>query len=250
MMTRRNWRRSLVPLLVLALMIGPTLTGCSYKRYVQDSTYDYGTKQKGDPKMLGSRMYGAMSSNPYQHDNNWVEYSSLLSTDISNINGVAGALVFLSDKNAYVGMTLDWTATGTRKSGGPGTMEQDNTGSNEGVFNVDNGSPFWNNQRIAGPYNSYFTVNDHNEISSELKQTIAIHVRRIAPTVQEVHISANQEFVNHLVQYAQEAWAGRSLTPWYDSFNKLVKHQFEGGNDVPAPINVQKLKAAGHLGSQ
>ncbi|MFB9325666.1 hypothetical protein ACFFSY_06985 [Paenibacillus aurantiacus] len=244
-MTRGYLRRTLVPLIVLAVAFGPGVSGCGYKRYVQNSTYDYGTKQRNDPKMLGSRMYGTASVNPHQHDNNWVEYSSILSADVSNINGVAGAFVFLTDKNAYVGMTLDWTAAGTKKTGGAGSREQDNTGSNEGVYNVDNGSPYWNNQRVAGPYNSYFTVNDHNQISSELKQTIAVHIRRIAPTVQEVHISANQEFVNHLVQYAQEAWAGRPLAPWHDSFNQLVKHQFEGGNEVPAPINVQKLQHAG-----
>ncbi|WP_240546501.1 hypothetical protein [Paenibacillus artemisiicola] len=229
-------------LLAAAALCLAVIGGCNYQRYVQNSTYDYGSQNKGDPKMLGSRMYGSMSSMPGQHDNAWFEYSSLLSNDVSNINGVAGALVMLTDKNAYVGITTDWTATHTHRAGGK--REQDNTGSTEGVYNNDTGSPYWNNQRIATPYNSYFTVNDHNQLSGELKQTIAIHIRKLAPEVQEVHISANKEFNNHLVQYAQEAWAGRSLKPWLASFNQLVKHQFAGGNDVPAPLDVQQGRAA------
>jgi hypothetical protein len=236
---------------ILTLLTAVTLSlvvmsGCNYERYVQNSTYDYGSKNKGDPKMLGSRMYGTVSGVAGQHDNAWFEYSSLISNDVSSINGVAGALVMLTDKNAYVGITTDWTATGTMKSGGRATREQDNSGSTQGVYNNDTGSPYWNNQRIATPYNSYFTINDHNQISSELKQTIAIHVRKLAPSVQEVHISANKEFNNHLIQYAQEAWAGHSLMPWLPSFNKLVKHQFVGGDDVPAPLNVQQGQAAAH----
>ncbi|WP_219835554.1 hypothetical protein [Paenibacillus sp. R14(2021)] len=243
-MNTRSLHKSFLILIIASMTAALGLTGCNYQRHVQNSTFDYGSKNKGDPKMLGSRMYGTMSGLPGQHDNAWIEYSSLLSNDVSNINGVAGALVFLTDKNAYVGITTDWTATGTLKSGGPGTREQNNSGSTEGVYNVDNGSPYWNNQRIATPYNSNFTVNDHNQISGELKQTIAVCIRKLAPSVQEVHISANKEFNNHLIQYAQEAWAGHSLTPWVPSFNQLVKHQFVGGNDVPAPIDVQQGRAA------
>ncbi|UVI28978.1 hypothetical protein [Paenibacillus spongiae] len=236
-----------IRLLALALIAVVGLAGCNYEQRVQNSTYDYGSKKKGDPKMLGGRMYGAMSSNPNQHDNLWIEYSTHLSTVVSNINGIAAGMVFLTDKNAYVGMTMDWTATGTRKTGGRKAKEQNNTGAKEGVYNVDTGSPYWNNQRFAGPYNSYMTVNDHNEISSELKQTIAVQIRKLAPAVQEVHISANMEFVNQLVQYAQEARMGRSLTPWVDSFNTLVKHQFAGGDYVPEPLHIQKRRGQARL---
>ncbi|WP_308638036.1 hypothetical protein [Paenibacillus silvisoli] len=240
-MHKRAAYRSFLILMASAAMLSLlVLSGCNYERHVQNSTFDYGSKKKGDPKMLGSRMYGTMSGMPGQHDNAWFEYSSLLSNDVASINGVANALVMLTDKNAYVAITTDWTATGTRKSGGP--KEQNNGGTKEGVYNVDNGSPYWNNQRVATPYNSSLTINDHNEISGELKQTIAVHIRKLAPAVQEVHISANKDFNNYMVQYAQEAWAGRSLTPLLPSFNVLVKHQFGGGNEMPRPLDVQHNK--------
>lgn len=235
--------RFLTLLTALTLSI-VAMTGCNYERHVQNSTFDYGSKSKGDPKMLGSRMYGTMGTMPGQHDNRWFEYSSLLSNDVSSINGVANALVMLTDKNAYVAITTDWTAVGTRKSGGKGTREQNNSGSTQGVYNAKTGSPYWDNKQVATPYNSYLTVNDHNQLSGEFKQTIAVHVRKLAPAVQEVHISANKEFNNQLLQYAQEAWAGHSLTPWLPSFNNLVKHQFAGGNDIPAPIIEQQRRQA------
>ncbi|RAP75001.1 hypothetical protein [Paenibacillus montanisoli] len=240
-MKKRAAYRSFLMLMASAVMLSVLiLSGCNYERHVQNSTFDYGSKKKGDPKMLGSRMYGTMSGLPGQHDNAWFEYSSPLSHDVASINGVANALVMLTDKNAYVAITTDWTATGTRKSGGPKENEQNNGGTKEGVYNVDNGSPYWNNQRVATPYNSTLTINDHNQISGELKQTIAVHIRKLAPAVQEVHISASRDFNNYMVQYAQEAWAGRSLKPLTSSFNVLVKHEFAGGDVLPRPLDVHR----------
>ncbi|GGG16236.1 hypothetical protein [Paenibacillus abyssi] len=225
----------------LALIIIPTLlSGCNYERHVQDSDYDYGAQQKNDPKMLGTRMYGSLTGNPDQHDNKYFEYSSMLSREVSDINGVATAIVMLTDKNAYVGIALDWTAVGTKRIGGRTMKEQNNTGSNEGVYNHRDGTPYYNNRKMITPYNSYFSVNDHNLISRELKQTIAKRIRRLSPNIEEVHISANKDFVNEMVDYAKEAWLGRPLEPWVDSFNILVKYQFDGGKTMPTPISEMK----------
>ena len=117
-MKRRAACRNLLVFLSAVTLTAMTLTSCNYERKVQNSTFDYGTKKKGDPKMLGSKMYGTTSNIPGQHDNHWLEYSSLLSTDVSNINGVAAAIVILTDKNAYAAISTDWTAAGTRKTGG------------------------------------------------------------------------------------------------------------------------------------
>jgi len=230
MKSNASAKRSFI-IMVSTLLLVLTLTACNYERYAQNSTYDYGSKQKGDPKLLGSRMYGATSSNPGQHNNRWFEYSSQLSAEISNINGVAAGMVFLTDKNAYVGMTLDSTAVGTRKTGGDGAREQIFSGQSRNLPRVSNTNrDISYEQQFAGPQNSYRTINDHNQISSELKQTVAIHIRRLAPMVQEVHISANMDFVNAFSRYAYEARLGHSLSPWTPSFNELVKHQFAEGN--------------------
>jgi len=220
--------------ILLTVAVLAVMPGCNYEQLVQQSDYDYGSRKPGDPKMIGAKAYGSMTGNAHQHDNAFFEYSSILSNKMSSLNGVASSIVMLTDKNAYVALMLDWTAVGTK--GSSGTEEQNNTGANTGVYNFDNGSPYGNGRVLVSPYNSYFSVNDHNELSPELKQTAAKLVRNYVPSVQEVHISANMEFVNYFNEYAKEAWGGRSLTPWIDSFNTVVKYHFAGGKVMPEPI--------------
>lgn len=223
-----------IALLLLTILVLTAAAGCSYEKQAQKSDTDYGSRQANDPKMLGGKSYGSMSKNANQHDNSFFEYSSVISRKVTDLNGIASAIVMLTDKNAYVGLMLDWTAVGTRNSGGK--SEQDNTGTTDGVYNHDTGSPYGNSRVLVSPYNSYFSVNDINDLSPELKQTVALRVRELAPTVQEVHISANMELVNYFNEFAKEAWGGRSLMPWIDLFNTVVNYHFAGGKVMPAPI--------------
>ncbi|WP_051251504.1 hypothetical protein [Paenibacillus harenae] len=221
--------------LLLSAVVVTAAAGCNYEELAQKSDTDYGSRRANDPKTLSSRSYGPLSNNPNQHDNSFFEYSSAISRKVSDMNGISAAIVMLTDKNAYVGLMLDWSAVGTRGTGG--RTEQDNTGTNEGVYNHDNGTPYSGNSRVlVHPYNSYFSVNDMNNISAELKQSVALKVRKMAPNVQEVHISANMELMNYFNEFAKEAWGGRSLMPWIDQFNTVVKYHFAGGKIMPAPI--------------
>lgn len=216
--------------LLLSAVIAVSLSGCNYKQVAENSDTDYGTRQANDPKMLGGRAYGSMSNKASQHNNSYFEYSSAISRKVKSLNGISDAIVMLTDKNAYVGLMLDWTAVGTRNSGG--TREQDNTSSTEGGYHTDN----IDKRMLISPYNSYFSVKDHHNLSDELKQTVALLVRKEAPNAQEVHISANMEYVNYMSEFAKEAWGGRSLTPWIDTFNIVVQYHFANGTIKPKPI--------------
>lgn len=222
--------------LLISAVVLSAAGGCNYKELAQHSDTDYGSRTQNDPKMLHGKSYGPASNNPNQHDNAFFEYSSVISNKVSALNGVASAIVMLTDKNAYVGLMLDWTAVGTRNSGSH--KEQDNTGTTEGVYNHDTGNPYGNGRLLVSPYNSYFSVNDINDLSNELKQTVALRVRELAPSVQEVHISANMDLVNYFNEFAKEAWGGRSLTPWIDTFNTVVQYHFAGGKVMPTPITL------------
>ncbi|MFD0962033.1 hypothetical protein [Paenibacillus chungangensis] len=218
-----------------AVLLLSVPAGCNYEQLAQQSDTDYGSRQPGDPKMMGAKAYGPNTGNPDQHHNGFFEYSSMLSRRVNALNGIAGSIVMLTDKNAYVAILLDWTAVGTTNK--RGTEEQNNTGTTDGVYNADNGSPFGNPRRVVSPYNSYFTVEDHNNLSPELKQTIASRIREYVPSVQEVHISANMELVNYFNEFAKEAWAGRSLLPWVQQFNTVVQFHFDGGAVRPEAIS-------------
>lgn len=242
--TTRRWLRGCL-LLILAVAVA----GCSsYERKFQNSTYDYGSRRDGDPKALGSRMYGSAAGNPNQHDNERLEYSGLLSREVSRLDGINAAIVMLTDKNAYVGITIDWTGAGTINDGGDHRKDQNMGGMGDGVYDNDTGSPYWNNSQLATPYNSYYTVNDHHDLSTELKQTVAARVRGLAPRVQEVHISANMDFVNDMNEYAKEAWAGRPLQPWIEAFNTLVQYHFAGGKIMPQSLRMLKDRQTGTNG--
>ncbi|CAM3683229.1 hypothetical protein COLU111180_02795 [Cohnella lubricantis] len=221
---------------VCCLSLLGSLTACNYVAHYQKSNYDYASRGKNDPKMLRARSYGTLSNNPKQHDNQYFEYSSKASYDVKALPGVNTAIVLFTDKNAYVAILTDWTATGTKSHGGASTREQDNTGTTEGVYNVDTGGRTPVGPRVATPYNSYFTHKDVSDLSSELKQVIADTVRKDLPLMQEVHISANQEFVNQMLEFAKLAWGGENLQSYTPQFNKLVQYMFSRGNDVPLPL--------------
>lgn len=231
-----SWRQC--GLLAVGTALALSLSACNYRAYHQQSSgYDYGSRGAGDSKVMHVRSHGAYSSDPRQHDNRYFEYSNALSRQVSALPGIASAMVFLTDRNAYVGIMTDWSATGTQARGSA-QREQQNGGTMEGVYNVDNG-------RVAGPdangfaqsHNSYFTHKDVSDISSKLRQTIADEIRRGHPRVSEVHISGNREYVNQLVEFAKEAWAGRPLAPLTPEFNRLVQYMFGMGKEVPLPLH-------------
>ncbi|QMV42996.1 hypothetical protein [Cohnella cholangitidis] len=222
-------------LLGIALLL-VLMTACNYKSYFQKSANDYASRSANDPKMTGVRSYGSLSGNPKQHDNRYFEYSSALSNKVASLPGVNTALVFLTDKNAYVGILTDWSATGTEARGGPRSHEQDNSGTTEGVYNVSTGSSKWDNRQVATPYNSYFTHKDFGDLSTELRQVIGDTIRKDFARAQEVHISANREFVNQSLEYAKAAWLKKPLAPLTTDFNTLVQYTFANGNKVPIPL--------------
>jgi YhcN/YlaJ family sporulation lipoprotein len=228
-------RTSLLKLLILTFALSLLLSGCNYKLQFQQSQNDYGSRQPNDPKTRYSKAYGSQTGDPEQHNNKFFEYSRENSLAVANMDGVNNAIVMLTDKNAYVAVTLDWAATGVNGDGS--VMEQDNGGNTEGVYDRWTGSPYWDNRDVATPYNSYFTVNDHQQISSELKQAIALKVRKHSPQVQEVHISANMDFNNLMSDFAKAAWSGEPLAPLTDDFNRVVQHFFAGGDHMPLPAH-------------
>ncbi|MFC5531500.1 YhcN/YlaJ family sporulation lipoprotein [Cohnella yongneupensis] len=229
----RYFRRLLALLAAVALMT--MLSACNYKSHYQKSNYDYASRAANDPKMTHVRSYGNTTGNPKQHENKYFEYSSAVSNKVADLPGINTAIVFLTDKNAYVGILTDWTATGTRARGGP--REQDNSGTTEGVYNVSNGSSKWDNRQVATPYNSYFSHKDYTDLSTELRQVIGNTVRDMHQRVEEVHISANREYVNQSLEFAKAAWSNKSLSELTPAFNRLVQYTFGYGNAIPLPLS-------------
>lgn len=179
------------------------VSGCNYKAHFQKSLQDYASRSSNDPKMRHERSYGTMSADPARHDNLYFEFSAALTDKVAALPGVGAALVFLTDKNAYAGITTDASGLGTGSTG------DRRRASREGL--------------------------DFVNLSSELRQTIGDTIRKEAPLLREVHISDNPEFVNQALGYAQAAWMKKPLSPLTADFNRLVRHTFGPSGDIPLP---------------
>ncbi|MBD3922376.1 hypothetical protein H8B09_26725 [Paenibacillus sp. PR3] len=239
----RKWFSASAPSRIFALLLGIAVlsSGCSSYKYEPHGykNNSYGTRNGTERPLVDdrARSYGTLStsSGKDNHDNKYFEYSAKISKEVGKINGVSTALVMLTNQNAYVALVFNDTAIRT-KSGGRSKREQNLGGAKAGVYNHTTGSPYWDGRELATPYGHAMTVNDHTELPDALKYAVATKVRKFAPKVKDVHVSANRQFVNRFVAYAQKAWLNESLTPYVEDFNALVSNQFAGGNKMPASI--------------
>lgn len=182
-----------------------------------------------------SKAYGTMMPDPKQHHNTRFEYSHDISTAVTSVDGVATSIVMLTDRNAYVAVVMDSTASDIK--GNANLYEQNNVGTSEGIYITGNGSNYTDGRDVVTNYNSYFTLQDHNDLGKEFKQRIAEKVRSMSPHVREVHISANKEFINNMAEIAKQFWLGKPMKPLVSTFNQLVIKEF-----APAIISPDKQK--------
>lgn len=226
----RNMRWLLTLSLVMLLLVA----GCSseYKRYskqLDDS--DYGSLQAQQEQKGKMITFGTNHPDDNQHINSTVQYSKKISSAVSSIGGVGTARVFLTDKNAYVAVVLDNTGRGYAKSK---DYIQQNTSTNNNTI-----AP---NTITNNPFKHFISVNDSTQLTDRFKQTIADTVFARAPEIEEVHISANLEFMFYMDEFAQAAWANEPLDTYMKQFNILVQHQFANGLIMPTSLKYYRNK--------
>ncbi len=221
-----NWK--LVRSITICAVLLSTAAACSeYTQKFESSHYNYGTRDKERTRQLpDTKAYGVQSEYWGKHDNRKLYIDQPTADQISAMSGIAASIVMRTDSNAYVAVVLDNSATGTAAEGN--RLDTDNTGTIEGMYDPISGSQYVKPNELVTKYNSYFTTKGHDDLSSDLRQKIAAKVRLENPYVQEVHISANRDFVNLLNRYAQEAWKGRSLDRYVNEFNQKMRGYFGG----------------------
>ncbi len=217
-----SFLRQIGKAVALLCILTVSFSACNYKKQYEQSGNNYGSqvgKLNQQPKMYGLQEKGGIN-----HNNHELQFRQDLSSMIERLPGIATSIVMLTDKNAYVAIMLDYTGTGTK---GKGTRsETDNTGSNLGLFDPYSTNQYADPNKLATDTNSYFTVYDHEEIAHELKQKIALQMRKAVPYVREVHISANRDFINQMNIYAMDARKGMDLNAYVDEFNNNAIHFF------------------------
>ncbi len=214
-------------LFILLLLSVTGLMGCesTYTKKFQASNSDYGSRSDSREELLeGDRMYGPTIQGGYNHQNKKLQYSKELSTIISELPGVSSSIVMLTDRNAYAAIIYDNSATGSKGTGTPD--ESDHTGTTRGMYNTHTGNQTVDPNQIATGFNSYYTENNPDHLSSRMKQQIALTLREENPRLLEVYITANREFINQMNVYYVESIRGVSLNGYLEDFNSLVTKHF------------------------
>jgi hypothetical protein len=222
----QNLRLSLT-IISLSSLIG--LCGC-FSWYDYNSANNYGSK-RDEARQDTTRAY--QTEQQYRivsHQHSTLEMNQFLSDQVAAMDGVNSCIVMLADNTAYVAILIDNTATGTKS----GPLETNNAGTVRGLY--DPQTPFNDHadpNMLATGSNSYETVRNHEQITHLFKQKIAEKIRSLQPTVSDVYISANRDYINELNRLAQEAWKGNDLKPYLPLFDSVSERIFGTLPTVP-----------------
>ena len=145
--------------------------------------------------------------------------------EVARIEGIDSSFVVIENNNAYVAVVPNNTATGIFTNG---SMDEDvdNTGTSEGVYDARTGSSYSKSGWLATPTNNYYTTTGNERLSAKALQTIGAVVREVHPSVMQVYISSNRDFVNGINMLMKAYWSGRPLEPHLDSFHRLLEQTF------------------------
>ncbi|WP_277472805.1 MULTISPECIES: YhcN/YlaJ family sporulation lipoprotein [unclassified Paenibacillus] len=79
--------------------------------------------------------------------------------------------------------------------------------------------------RSVAPNNNY-RMNTSDDVTSEMKDRIAAEVKKVNPSIKNVYVSANPDFVERADYYAREARAGHPLKGFAKEFGTMVERIF------------------------
>ncbi|MCM3785851.1 YhcN/YlaJ family sporulation lipoprotein [Neobacillus mesonae] len=244
-----------------ALLVMSGLTGCGTNTDHDLNTKNVRNNQVNDNN--GNR-YG-LNANSVHRTNN-LRNSDELSRAVSEINGVGNAYVLLTDNNAYVAVSLEGGVqpqstrhhnnrnmmsrdlghlgakqTGTRApyttSGIAPGLTNDYSQSNMvgdtatgsrgagGIFNPNNVR--LNDEKGPVPYTK---MNHHDaedeQVTDEMKKKITAKIKKMAPDVKNIYISANPDFIDRAEGYVNDVANGRPISGFMDEFQTMMDRLF------------------------
>jgi YhcN/YlaJ family sporulation lipoprotein len=66
----------------------------------------------------------------------------------------------------------------------------------------------------------------NNPLSSEMENRIAQRVRATDPTVKNVYVSTNPDFVNRVNMYVRDVGQGRPISGFFEEFSRIIQRVF------------------------
>jgi hypothetical protein len=205
-----------------------SLGACSQYNHTDDfirSEDNYGTKEAQRPPE--NRSYSLnLDERVLPEQAGPLLVSEQAANEVAKVEGIATAFVILADNNAYVAVMADNSATGIFAKGNGSWRRVDNTGESEGVYDGASGKSYADPNLIATDRNSYYTTLGTERLSARVLQTIGTVVREVHPTVLQVYISSNRDFVNGMTQIMQAYWSGKPVQTYVGPFRELVRSTF------------------------
>jgi hypothetical protein len=210
---------------VICIFLAASLSACSQYNRTDDfmrSEDNYGTKEA--QRIADNRTYSL------NHDGRALPKNSgplLVSEqaghEVAKVEGIASAFVIIADNNAYVAVMPDNSATGIFTDGGGSRRRIDNTGLSEGGYASRSGRSYKGPDLLA---TDYYATQRKERLSERALQTIGTVVREVHPTVLQVYISSNRDFMNGVTRIMQAYWSGKPIQSYAEPFRDLVRRTF------------------------
>ncbi len=215
------------------------------------------TKGAGDRQLLNGngmldRNNGRGTNNATMHNNTRMDIDEQIAQAVADLGEVDMATVLVTDKNAYVAVMLDnagndngnGNMNGNRNGNGIGNVSGNDNGNisrnDNGRING-NGNGIGNGMRAMdmntrgtknnGKVNTRMDIRNEgdnltDDLSPELKRRIADTVKKQAPHIRNVYVSANPDFVGTMRGYGDQVRNGHPLRGAIIEFNRMVERVF------------------------
>ncbi|WP_157794011.1 YhcN/YlaJ family sporulation lipoprotein [Paenibacillus donghaensis] len=232
-----------------ALLLGAvSITGCGVNQNAgKTGVQPNSVRGAGDGKI-------GINSTRGDKDMNKMEMSRDLADRIAAMAEVRSANVMLMGKSAYVAVILEDAAGGIHaKSNMPGALGSNTRAMNEGRSSTMDGADMGRGMndmstdmgriktgmsRDMGNMNNNMDNNNMNmnmnsdeAITMKMKEKISAEVKKYAPQINAVYVSANPDFVERMNVYGEEARAGHPLKGFANEFRTMVERIFPMRSD-------------------
>ncbi|GIP39141.1 lipoprotein YhcN [Paenibacillus sp. J31TS4] len=235
-MRSENRLRAGAGLLLASAVLALSLTGCG--REVRQGANDVNHKGMQQAKPFGAnqtdnlqRIVPAPTSVPYQMNeranermrsmsDGRMEMSQQAADAVASLDEVKSANVVLTNNNAYAAVVLHY------------------------------GSTLTNVPQAQGQHSPVI-----GDVAPQVKQKIAEKIKAVDPSIRDVYVSANPDFVERMSVYAQDVRSGRPLSGFIREFSTMVERLFPTQASAPGatpaapqPPNTMPNPHMGHPG--
>lgn len=184
------------------------------------------TKGSGDRQLLddkgmlnGNRNAGRGTNYATMHNNTRMDIDEQIAQAVADLGEVDTATVLVTDKNAYVAVMLD-------NGNGNGMGNGNGIGSDMRSMNINTRSA--KNNGKVNTRQDLLNEGDNmtDDLTPDLKRRIADTVKKQAPHIRNVYVSANPDFVGTMRGYGDQVSNGRPLRGALIEFNRMVERVF------------------------